>query len=361
MNEERIREKTLQEHLEIIVRACIQLCPALKSVILYGGFGRDEGSWFQDETGAWSPYNDYDICIVTDRKVPNHEMRALEKQLAEDIGINWIDLSQLSLGEMKRLRPSIKNYDFKNGSKIIHGDPAVLDLLPDIDVSSLPMKEAQILYFTRLYTLLGSLDGKGLDQDLEGDASRFFRNQMAKAVLAVVDVLLLAKGGYDASYRKRVDRVTELYLDKSGFLTLSRWALQEKLRPEAPKMNAQEVSEMYNLVQHQYTTEMYRSLSLRFGKRVTGPKDIEFCMKWLPTSLMKRLYWLLKFRGPRMEKQISVMLAQSYVAAAWTPDCINEKLLRRGTVLLRRVDNSILIGLTWDEARLAAVRLRMEV
>ncbi len=361
MDNAQAQTRILQQHLRLVLKACKELEPNLQAIILYGGFGRDEGSWFQDEQGAWRPYNDYDICIVTERKASSHEVKALEESLAIEIGINWIDLCQLSPDEMKRLRPSIKNYDFKNAAKVIYGDSTVLDLIPEIDATALPMKEAQILYFTRLYPLLGSLDENGLHQNLEGEAARFFRIQMTKAILAVVDVLLLAKGAYHASYRKRVERVAELYSEKTDFLTLSRWALEEKLRPQAPKMKSREVREMYESIHSHYLSEMYRALSLRFGKRITGPKDVEFCMKWLPVSLMKRLYWVLKFRGLRMEKQVSVMLAQSYVAAAWAPDRINEELLWQGGALLRRVDNRISTELTWDGARLEVARLRMEV
>ena len=357
----RAREEILQQHLQLIIDACAQLCPTLRAIILYGGFGRDEGSWFQDEQGVWRPYNDYDICVITNRKAPKAKVKDVEQSLAKKIGINWIDLGQLSPEEMKGLRPSIKNYDFKNASKVIHGDATVLDMIPEIDATTLPMKEAQVLYFTRLYTLIGSLDKNGLEQDLQGEASRFFRNQMAKAILAVVDVLLLAKGAYDASYRKRVERVAELYPEKENFLELGRWALDEKLRPQSPKMKSPEVRQMYQSVHSYYLPQMYRALSLRFGKRITGPSDIEFCMKWIPISLLKRVYWMLKFRDLRAERTISVQLAQSYVAAAWAPDRINKKLLQQAVALLRRVDDRLSTGLTWDQARLEAARLRMEV
>ncbi len=355
------RDLALKEDIALLVRRCSALVPERTAIILYGGFGRNEGSWFEAKPGMWQPYNDYDVCIITDRKAPNHAVKTLATSLALEIGIHWVDISQLSPRELRRLRPSIKNYDFKNASKVIYGDPTVLGLIPDIDPSTLPMKEAQILFFTRLYPLIGSLDENGVDQDLEGESTRFFRNQMAKAVLAAVDVLLLAKGAYDASYCKRVERVAEVYPEKLDFLELGRWALKEKLRPQAPPMTAREVREMYELVRHHYLTEMYCALSLRFGRRIASPKDIEFCMKWLPVSLMKRLYWVLKFRDLRMGRQISVLNAQSYLAAAWGPDCINEELLRQGVSLLRRVDNRISTGLTWDEARLEAARLRMAV
>ena len=329
------------------------------AIVLYGSFGRDEGSWCQDEHAAWRPYNDYDICIISDTKASVPDVRSLEDRLAQEIGINWVDLSQLSTKELKRLRPSIRNYDLKNASMVIDGDETVLDLIPEIVDSRLPMKEAQILFFTRLFSFLGSLDERGLGVDLEGEASRFFRNQMAKAVLAVVDVLLLAKGAYHPSYCKRVERVATLFPEEKDFLELGHWALAEKLRPQAPEMNSQDVRELYESVHSHYFAEMYRALTLRFGRRVTGPKDIEICMKWLPVTLMKRLLWAVKFRGLRMERQASLLLAQNYIGAAWEPDGIDEAFLSQGIAHLRHVDCSVPKCMSWDEARIQAARLRM--
>ncbi len=353
--------ETQERHLRLIVAACRELQPDLTAIILYGGFGRGEGSWYQDEGGAWKPYNDYDVKIVSPRAVPARSLRALAKRLAAEIGIKWVDLGHLCPGQMREMRPSILNYDFKHASKVIYGDPSVLDLIPEMEASALPMKEAQILFFTRLYTFIGSLDENGLDADLAGDASRFFRNQMAKAILAVVDVLLLSKGAYDSSYRKRVERVGVLYPDKEELLGLSRWALQEKLRPQAPRMTADEVRALYAMIHEHYLREMYHALSLRFSRSIGGPQDIEFCMKWRPTHLAKRLFWLARFRGLHMERQLSVMLAQCYLAAAWSPDGIREETLTRGVSLLRQAESQLPRTMTWDQARLAAARLRMDV
>jgi len=352
---------TLNKHMELVIERCKSVSSDLRSIVLYGSYGRDEGSWIIQDNGTHKPYNDYDILLVQNTNIGINNIELIRKRLAEEIGIKWVDIGQITTKGLRKLRPSIYNYDLKYASKVIHGDNTVLEQIPEIKSAELKFAEGEKLYFTRLYTLIGSLDERGLDQELAGEASRFFRNQMAKAVLAVVDVLLLAKGAYDASYRKRVERVAELYREKEDFLELSHWALQEKLRPQAPSMKSREVRSMYESVHHHYLHEMYRALSLRFGKYISGPKDLEFCMKGLPLSLLKRLYWLLKFRDLRMERQVSVMLAQSYIAAAWKPDRINEEPLRKGVALLRQVDDRLSTELTWDEVRLEAARLRMEV
>lgn len=359
--ESAVRETVMRGHLGLIVDACRAACPNLQAIILYGGFGRDEGSWFQDEDGRWRPYNDYDLRIVSRERVPDEVLKTLARTLAREIGIRWIDLGWFHPDDLKRLRPSILNYDFKYASQVIHGDSGVLNKIPEFDGSMLPMEEARTLFFTRLYPFVGSLGEEGLNTALEGEESRFFRNQMAKAVLAAVDVLLLFKGAYDASYRTRVERLAALYPTEDEFVALSRWALSEKLRPQASPMSPGEVRELYARVHRHFFSVMYRGLSAWHRREVMTPEDIEVAMKWRPAAVMKRLYWFMKFRNFHMERQMAVMLAQAYIAAAWIPDGVNENWLKRGLTLLRRADARLPRRMTWDAARREAARLRMEV
>lgn len=361
MNDCELQANVTKIHLQVIVERCLELKPDLTAIILYGGYGRDEGSWFQNTDGQWKPYNDYDLIIVSRKKISMEVLKSLKTTLAKQIGIKWIDLSQFHPDDMRRMRPSIFNYDLKYASKVIYGDSTILDLIPKIDPESLPMIEIQTLFFTRLYTLLGSLGPKGFDEELCEEASRFFRNQMAKAVLAIVDVLLLSKGSYDASYRKRIERVAELYTEKKELLELSRWALAEKLRPRAPVMCPEEVRTLYGLVHKYFFAEMFWGLSVYFGKVVNSPEDVEHCMKCHPILIMKRMWWIMRFRNFREERRIDVNLAQSYIVAAWNPDAIDKNMLSRGIALLCRADGRVPQQMTWDEARLEAARLRMEV
>jgi len=281
--------------------------------------------------------------------------------LAKQIGIRWVDISQMTSTELRKIQPSIYSYDLKYASKVIHGDQSVLDFIPEINPAKLPLKEIEILFFTRLWTLLGSLDENGFGCDLVGENSRFFRNQMAKAILAAVDVLLLVVGAYDASYCERVERIAKLYPGKDDVLKLSRWALTEKLSPQVPMMHPEEIRELYRSVHSLFFREMYRGLSLHFGRPISNPVNIEYNIKWLPKTIMRRLWCFVKFRSLRMEQQISIMLAQSYIAAAWNTDGINEKWLSRGITFLRRIDDKVNHQINWDEARLEVARLRMKI
>lgn len=348
----------LRGHLEIVVRACINRVPTASAIVLYGSYGRGEGAWYAEADGKPRPYNDYDFCIVGPEKLPPQELAALRREIEKATGLRWIDVTQLSPVELRVLPPLIRNYDLKYAARVVYGDARVLDLIPAIDSAALTSKDVEILYFTRLYTLLGSLGAAGVDAPLAGDASRFFRNQMAKAILAVVDVLLLARRAYDASYHRRVARVAELYSDKSGVISLSRWALAEKLEPRAPDMSASEVRDLYSRVHRIYVDEMYDALSRHFRQRILGAQDIERIMKRSPARVMKRLLLRALQRSRQVDRELDIVLAQSYLVDAWRPAGADSAKLASAVQLLRRADPGVPADSDWDAARVAAVSAR---
>ena len=350
--------QVLERDIKHIVQECLKLTPDLYAIILYGSYGRNEGGWYKDRLGFWKPYNDYDICIVVETKVSTYKIKKVEKELVEKLPIRWIDLGQKTYKELINLSPSILNYDFKNGSTIIAGDKDILTNIPNISSETLPIKECLTLYFTRIFTLIGSFKKNGLQLDLSGEDSRFFRNQMAKSVLAVIDVLLLAKGGYDSSYVIRLKRVLKFYPDNITLQELGNWALQEKLSPQSPDMSAVAVQLLYEKVLTFFENEMNKALSLCFNHDIRSPVDIEYCIKRKPVALLKRLFWFI-LHGRVVENQMYVQLAQSYLIAAWSPNMIDHHHLGRAIKLLKKVDNKDVS--TWDDARLLAAQLRMEV
>lgn len=356
------QSQTLHRHMQMIVQACLELFGEPVAIILYGSYGRGEGAWYKDGRGNWQPYNDYDLRVVTRSKtnIQREHLECIEVALSNRIGIKWIDISQCSCQELASLRPSILNHDFKYGSRVIYGDADILSTIPAIDASLLPMKEAQILYFTRLYTLIGSLAENEFSFGVKEDAARYFRYQMAKGILAVIDALLLLKGAYHTSYLERWERLCRLYPEKDELSQLGEWAVQEKLRPRGTQLTSSDVYKLYSSVQRHFTAEMYRALSVYYGRTITGPRDIERCVKWSPNGFLKRIFWLIKYRDWRMERRWAISLAQSYLAAAWEPDDINQRYLSRAIKLLRQVDPKLDKKLTWDQARLMAARLRME-
>ncbi len=169
------------------------------SIILTGGFGREEGSVIiKDE--KIMPLNDYDIIIVSE-KYPHLLNKTkilslsthISKHITNKIGIT-VDISPIFYKELKKLPNSIFNYETKYGSKILWGEN-VIEEMPNYDAKNIPLFEGIILLFTRIYALLyGHPKYKPKELVII---------QSAKALHACCEALLLLSKNYHYSYFER--------------------------------------------------------------------------------------------------------------------------------------------------------------
>jgi hypothetical protein len=81
------QDKIFEEHINIISEEVNKAISSVKSIILYGGYGRNEGSWYQNSDGVYKPYNDYDILLVNGNKVEPHVLSTLKKKILKKINI----------------------------------------------------------------------------------------------------------------------------------------------------------------------------------------------------------------------------------------------------------------------------------
>jgi len=327
------------------------------AIIIVGGYGRDEGSWII-ENGRARPYNDYDITIVTENILPQNKIQKIRKQLAEEIGIRWIDIDQLTPKRLKKLKLKIKSYDLKYASKIIFGDKEILNNIHEYSAQNIPLAEIETLFYTRIWTFLGSLKENGFVVNIEREEARFFRNQMAKAVLAIVDINLLAKGLYHYSYKERVKRFKQNFFDKSTLCELAEWALEEKLFPKETLLTKEDIKKLYSTIHHFYLDEMFSALSRYYHIKITKPEQLEILLKWSIKNILRRIYLVLVKHTFDFERQIKIELSQLYLFAAYNNDGINQKYLSKGIKILRKLDKNININSSWDKARLIIANIR---
>ena len=73
----------LERDLQLIVNDILAALPkAPLAIVLYGGYGRGEGAWFINEAGEVSPYNDYDIDIISNERIDSSVISKLRQNLA---------------------------------------------------------------------------------------------------------------------------------------------------------------------------------------------------------------------------------------------------------------------------------------
>ena len=287
----------------------------LDSVFLFGGYGRGEGSWFIIENSLGvevKPYNDYDIAIIVKEKISVKLIKELEKHLKQYIDIKWIDIAQYRREDLKLLPCLIKNYDLKYASKFLLGDDKVLDLIPQMNSRKLSLKDVEILFFTRIWTLIGSFDSCGL-KPMKPEIETFFKNQMAKAVLAVVDCFLLQRQAYQTSYKGRVESLQKLSNDHK-LNELAQWALSEKLYPKSTGLSIQKLEELYDDVNELYFKYFFQGLSKYWGCNIKSVHKIKLYYLYSPINLLKRLLSNTILKNKKRDLILINNILQVYVA-----------------------------------------------
>ena len=276
----------VQKKYEKIITNCILKFIIPKGIVLYGGYGRNEGSWITSKDQTLKPYNDFDILLVVNKQLSSDLLVKIKKDIKSHISIRWIDLTQIELKKLKKLKNSIYNYDLKNASKVLYGNTKLQSLMPNFKANEIPLKDIDVLFKTRIWTLVGCFEDKSFD-NISGPKSMFFRNQMAKAVLACIDSYLILNKKYNFSYEKRV----EIFLNNSEdseYFDLVKWALKEKLRPKEYAMSSSDVKKMYFKVSEFFIKYFFIGLSKYYRHKIESEKDIERIYLYKPGNFIIR-------------------------------------------------------------------------
>lgn len=330
------------------------------AILLYGGYGRGEGAWFEDNNGNIIPYNDYDIDVVTEEIISNNLKQELRKLLAIKIGIRWIDLGFISPETIKGYKSTIQNIDLKEASTLLYGDKSVYDLFPQMDKNKIGKFDVEKLYKTRIWTFLGSWSGNFHDLDVE--ESRFFKNQMAKAILASCDLLLIAKKRYVTSYKQRVEIVNKLYPSIISLQTLSNWAIKEKLNPSSESITLEEMINLYTDVRSLFCFSMSIAYKFRWFFLKT-PSLTKLKMFYFTIEYPKTIIHKLLGQNCKNEKIVDILCAQNFTFWAWNNDTksLNISYIKRASDILIKwnyIDSPIS---DWNELRIAVSNARNNI
>lgn len=328
-----------------------------EAILLCGGYGRGEGAWYEDEDGKPTPYNDYDVAVITERPLSRDKYIILRKELASKIGINWVDIDCYSQAQLSRMLATIHNVDLFKASTLLWGNK---NWNKGRTLESRRIGDSDItrLYTTRMWTFLGPVTEQ--EQDLNVADSRFFRNQMAKAVLAGCDMRLVAKHLYTTSYQERVNIVCNNLLDDVGFKELCKWAICEKLTPSSIQMNALEVKELYNKTYQFFIDSFGYAMGWKAKYYLTPTRTKVYqllCTSCIPLIMYNRL------RGNNaVWKSFEIMRAQNYVFRAYsTTGDYNKRYLTLASDILIKYNYISEPILNWRKACSVVAKARNNV
>lgn len=353
------QSRVLECHKTMLAEACGEAFRGPDAIILYGGYGRGEGGWVR-EGGTWRPYNDYDVLVVGGERPTPRDLQKLRTGLASDLGIRWVDITWTNKRRLASLRPSIFSYDLKHASTLLTGDNSVLRWVRPGPVEKLPMWEAVTLFRTRLWTFLGCTPPDEFGKRIADEPARFFRNQMAKATLAAVDVLLLRHDLYHHSYVERVKRCSQLPEIDPDDAQRFQWALNEKLHPSGSPLEGPAMLTHYSRTHDLFTRHMLTGISSFLGRPLGSVPEVADCFERHWRFRVRRATAILAKGWTATHRSRSLDLAQIYLLAAYSPAGIDARLTEKSAVLLHGIDSNVTTDGDWHQLRWVAAQMRLD-
>lgn len=299
----------LEQHL---AATCAQVRAGVERIIppgriqglaLAGGYGRGEGGVLR-ENGSDLPYNDMEFFVfvrgstlINDR-LYKHALHQLGEALSHAAGLD-VEFKILSLARLRRSPVSMFYYDLVMGHRwIIGGDELFAGCEHHRDPSHIPLHEATRLLFNRCSGLLFANERLAHEKLTAADADFIGRN-LAKAQLALGDVVLTMSGRYHWSCLERHRRLQELPGTASELLAHHASGVAFKLHPHrSTKTRDELITELSAL--SQLARNIFLQLeSRRLAIKLSAPVDyIESKTNKCPeVPLWKNLFIHLRTRG----------------------------------------------------------------
>ena len=192
------------------------LVPAekLEVVVLGGGYGRGQGGVLKTSSGE-APYNDLEFYVfLRGNRVLNERsyhgiLEGLGERLSGEAGLH-VEFKVDSLERLRRSPVTMFSYDLVSRHRILFGGEKIFaGCEHHLDAKKIPAAEATRLLFNRCTGLLLAKELLA-KRELTADDSDFIGRNLAKAQLALGDVVLAATGKYHWSCLERRSALAEL-------------------------------------------------------------------------------------------------------------------------------------------------------
>ena len=226
MNKYTISKKAdavVEKDLSIIKKIILERINPL-SIILFGGFGRGEGS-FEIINGKPNPLNDYDLYVITKNKIPDKILEETGMECSRAIGRGGkefaespfavydkkeffhVDIRCIRYSDLGRLRRINRTYELKYGSTILYGE----EVRDKIKIDSIPLSEAFRYLINPACQLILCMDSERLRGKFKKDEKTFAVHHIIKTYLACASSLAISAGKFYPNYSKTNEGVKKLY------------------------------------------------------------------------------------------------------------------------------------------------------
>lgn len=243
------------EQIGIEVAKCLKNFPDIVAALLMGSCSRGEETYFINSNGEKELLSDYEMLIIIKDKSDcsdcDKALMVLAEQLKAQSSSYCFELewSYKKKSELRRLDKRFIFFEAKECSKIIYGNPKVLELFPRITLKNLNYCELDTIIVHRLYHVL---------RDTGISDEKYAKYLIARNTLDIPSVVLPLEGVLVSTYKKRIEMF--LKLPESEFISEG---LKKRLEDylEMKKNYESELYDQYDLtVMGKWFLEDFRNL-----------------------------------------------------------------------------------------------------
>lgn len=352
-NYDEMKKEILKKDMLYVVNYLNTNIDNIISIYLCGGYGRGEGAWVLDYNRKIRTFNDYDLTIILPSRIDNDIVEKARTHLAKELCIEWVDINIMTKRECSHLHTSIKNIDLLYGSKLIYGKELLVDN-KQLDKTKIGLNDIELLYFTRMWCFFGSF--KGQFKELNGYESLFFKNQMGKAILSTVDVILIQHHLYETSYVKRVEIVKKIISDEK-YISLVNWGLEQKLSPSLESISQSEMKKVYNDCMLYYKKIFEKAFGFR-KKMISNPYLTKIYFLTRFKHLSRLLFNNYIRKSSQYRRYLEINCLQNYMFSIIYENGKNVKKISIVNRMISKLDASINISVKWSEMKNTVANIR---
>jgi rhamnosyltransferase len=186
----------------------------LEALVLGGGYGRGQGGVLKTSSGD-APYNDLEFYVfmrgnrVLNERNFHRPLEELGERLSAEAGLH-VEFKVDSLARLRRSLITMFSYDLVSGHRILLGEESIFNGCEHHrDAAAISLAEATRLLFNRCTGLLLAKE-RLMKRELTLEEADFVGRNLAKAQLALGDVVLVTEGKYHWNCVERKKALDEL-------------------------------------------------------------------------------------------------------------------------------------------------------
>ncbi|MBI4116664.1 hypothetical protein HY449_02885 [Candidatus Pacearchaeota archaeon] len=218
----KVDEYIKKDYLDKIIKSFTNDCNPI-SIILFGGFGKGEGS-VQIVKGKPVPFNDFDLYVVTGKKLTDEELDKISMNASKEIGMGGLEVAYfpdegydsnkffhvdarcIPYDKLSNLMKTQRYYELKYGSQVIYGDETILDRINEIKPEEIPNSEGLRNLFNKLHTML-----LGLREDYNDEQKKIRIFWSNKSYMSICEALLILDKKFAPTSLERSKIFAEIY------------------------------------------------------------------------------------------------------------------------------------------------------